>query len=103
MSETLPDDIIVGVDTHKHIHAAVAITALGARLGTLTIPRDTAIKARTQAMHTLKALSVTAPLALRERLEELSGKMTLIRHVAALRPGPLVSTTASANTQSLGC
>jgi hypothetical protein len=27
-------DIIVGVDTHKHIHAAVAITALGARLGT---------------------------------------------------------------------
>ena len=29
MSETLPDDIIVGVDTHKHIHAAVAITALG--------------------------------------------------------------------------
>ena len=38
MSETLPADIIVGVDTHKHIHAAVAITALGARLGTLTIP-----------------------------------------------------------------
>ena len=195
MSETLPADIIVGVDTHKHIHAAVAITALGVRLGTLTIPvggkgyhalelwarslgsvrafgvegtgcygaalsrflcerghavvevnrpnrqlryqqgksdpldaeaaaravlggqalglpksgsgiaemirhvkvaRDTAIKARTQAMHTLKALSVTAPLALRERLEELFGKMTLIRHVAALRPGPLVSTTASA-------
>ena len=38
MSETLPDDIIVVVDTHKHIHAAVAITALGTRLGTLTIP-----------------------------------------------------------------
>ena len=37
MSEGLPTDIIVGVDTHKHTHAAVAITRLGARLGELTI------------------------------------------------------------------
>ena len=33
MSETPPStDIIIGVDTHKHTHAAVAITGLGARL-----------------------------------------------------------------------
>jgi len=31
MSEGLPTDIIIGVDTHKHTHAAVAITRLGAR------------------------------------------------------------------------
>ncbi len=36
MSETLPStEVIVGVDTHKATHAAVA---LGTRLGTLTIP-----------------------------------------------------------------
>jgi transposase len=38
MTETLPCEIIVGVDTHKHTHAAVAINTLGARLGTMTIP-----------------------------------------------------------------
>jgi transposase len=200
MSKAVPAaaEVIVGVDTHKHIHAAVAITALGARLGTMAIPvnakgyraleawvrslgpvrafgvegtgsygaglsrflreqghavlevnrpnrqlrhqkgksdpldaesaaravlggqatavpksgtgtvemvrhlkvaRDTAVKARTQAMLTLKALIVGAPAALREQLEALSGgKMTLVRHLAALRPGPLASTTASAKT-----
>jgi transposase len=195
VNDRIAVDVIIGVDTHKDIHAAVAITALGARIDMMTIPvdgkgyqalelwaqslgsvrafgvegtgsygaalsrflferghtvvevnrpnrqlryqkgksdpldaeaaaravlggqaaglpksgsgmaemirhvkvaRDTAIKARTQAMLTLKSLTVTAPLALRERREALSGKMTLIRYVAALRPGPLVSTTASA-------
>src|SRR5918993_5634078 len=37
MNEANPHDIIVGVDTHKHTHAAVAITGLGARVGELTI------------------------------------------------------------------
>jgi transposase len=195
MSETLPAEVIIGVDTHKHVHAAVAISALGARLGTTTIPvgvegyrqletwarsfgairafgvegtgsygaglsrflrerrhavlevnrpnrqlrhqsgksdpldaeaaaravlagqatalpksgtgmvemirhlkvaRDTAVKGRSQAMLTLKAIIVDAPSALRERLEALTGKMALVRHLAALRPGPLTSTTASA-------
>ena len=38
MSETNSVNIIVGVDTHKDVHAAVAINGIGARLGTLTIP-----------------------------------------------------------------
>ena len=38
MTEANPHDIIVGVDTHKHTHAAVDITGLGARIGELTIP-----------------------------------------------------------------
>src|SRR5215213_4491019 len=195
MSEAILPDIIVGVDTHKHTHAAVAITRLGARVGELTIQvslggyreletwarslgavrafgvegtgsygaglarflreeghvvqevcrpdrrlrrqrgktdpldaegaaravlggqatalpksgtseaemirhlkvaRDTAVKARTQAMLALKALIVGAPAALRERLEAITGKMALVRHLAALRPGPLSTTNASA-------
>ena len=195
MPEANPAEVIIGVDTHKHAHAAVAITALGARLGTITIPasrrgyeeleawarsfgpvraygvegsgsygaglsrflqasghtvlevnrpnrqlryqqgksdpldaegaaravlsgeadarakpgtsavemirhlkvaRDTAVKSRTQAMVTLKALIISAPAALREQLEGIPGKMRLIRHLAALRPGALISTTASA-------
>ena len=39
MSEALRSgEVIVGVDTHKHVHAAVAINRLGARLGATTIP-----------------------------------------------------------------
>ena len=38
MSETNSIKIIVGVDTQKDIHAAVAINEIGARLGALTIP-----------------------------------------------------------------
>ena len=33
--------IVVGVDTHKHVHVAVAIDELGARLGHTSIPVDT--------------------------------------------------------------
>jgi transposase len=195
MDETARADVIVGVDTHKHVHAAVAIDALGARLGATTVPvgergyrvleawarslgpirafgvegtgsygaglsrflvaqghavlevnrpdrqprrrkgkgdpldaesaaravlggqatarpksgtgtvemirhlkvaRDTAVEGRTRAMVTLKAIIVGAPAALRERLDRITGKMALIRHLAALRPGPITSTTASA-------
>ena len=198
MSNALPrTEVIIGVDTHKLTHAAVAISALGARLGAMTVPvnskgyralqvwaqslgpvrafgvegtgsygaglsrflcerghtvlevnrpnrqlqhqkgktdaidaesaaravlagqataspksgtstvemirhlkvaRDTAVKGRTQTMQTLKAIIVSSPAALREPLDQLAGKMTLIRRLAALRPGPLTSTTASAKT-----
>jgi transposase len=197
LTETLPGEIIIGIDTHKHTHAAVVINTLGARLGTMTIPvsrtgyrdleawaksfgpirafgiegtgsygaaltrslqanghqvfevgrpnrqlrhqhgksdpldaesaaravlggqatalpksgtsavemirhlkiaRDTAVKGRTQALLTVKAIIVTAPALLREQLDGITGKMALIRHLAALRPGKLTSTTASAKT-----
>ena len=38
MSKTNPVKIIIGVDTHKDIHVAVAINGIGAHLGMLTIP-----------------------------------------------------------------
>ena len=198
MSETVTStDVIIGVDTHKLTHAAVAISTLGARLGTMTIPanrrgyqalqawaqsfrsvrafgiegtgsygaglsrflsehgysvlevnrpsrqlryqkgkddptdaesaarsvlagqataapksgtgtvemirhlkvaRDTAVKARSQAMLALKSIIVSAPSVLREQLDRLPGRMALLRHLAALRPGPLTSITASAKT-----
>lgn len=53
----------------------------------LKIARDTALKARTQAMVTLKTLLVNAPQPLRERFIGMTGKMTLIRAIAALRLG----------------
>ncbi len=62
MSETAPAEVIVGVDTHKHLHVAVAIDALGARLGTTTIPvraegyRDLVAWAR--ALGTIRAFGV---------------------------------------------
>ncbi|WP_052401638.1 transposase [Muricoccus aerilatus] len=47
-------------------------------------------------MLALRAIIVIAPTTLREQLDRLAGKMTLLRHLAALRPGPLTSTAASA-------
>ena len=33
-----PDAVVIGVDTHKDVHVAVAISGLGARLGTTSVP-----------------------------------------------------------------
>jgi transposase len=64
----------------------------------LKLARDTTVKARSRAMLVLKATIVGAPSALCEQLDGLAGKMTLLRLLAALRPGPLTSTTASAKS-----
>jgi len=62
----------------------------------LKIAPDTVLKARTQAMVTLKTSLVNAPQPRRERFIGVTGTMPLIRASAALRPGTPVSTTASA-------
>ena len=49
MSEATSSDVIIGVDTHKQTHTAVAITGLGARVGELTV------SACTQGYHDLEA------------------------------------------------
>jgi transposase len=59
------------------------------------IARDTAVKARTQALITLKCIVVNAPAELREQLAPLSDKALLDR-CAGFRRGPIESTTASA-------
>lgn len=62
----------------------------------LKIARDTAVKSSSQAMVTLKSLIINAPAGLRDLLDRIKGKVTLIRHIAAFRPGEITSTTASA-------
>ncbi len=59
------------------------------------IARDTAVKARTQAMVALKALITTVPDELREQLQDLS-KTALIERSCNLRPGTVATPTASA-------
>ena len=61
----------------------------------IKIAKDTAVKARSQAMVTLKALVITAPSELREQLEGRS-TMALIERCAGFRPGPMTSPTAAA-------
>lgn len=44
MAHTAPvlsDHVVIGVDTHKHIHVAAVMDSLGRLLDTLTIPTDT--------------------------------------------------------------
>lgn len=64
----------------------------------LRIARDSAVKARSPAMIALKTLIVNAPTELRDGLDRIRGPISLVRHVAALRPGQMTSPTASAKT-----
>jgi transposase len=63
-------------------------------LRALRVARQTAVKARTQAVNALKGLLVTAPAGLREQLEGLT-TTKLIRQAAALDPGTLATPTAA--------
>lgn len=62
----------------------------------LKVARDSAVKAKSQAMITLKTLIINAPAELREGLDQIRGPISLVRHIAALRPGELTSPIASA-------
>ena len=62
----------------------------------LKIARDTAVKSRSQAMVTLKNLIINAPAVLRKILDQIRGKVALIRHIAAFRPGDIDTPWASA-------
>jgi transposase len=63
-------------------------------LRALRTARQTAVKARTQAVNALKGLLVTAPAELREQLAGLP-TTRLIRQAAALEPGTLATPTAA--------
>ena len=78
------------------IAAAVPKTADGASemVRQIKIARDTAVKARSAAIITLKTLIVNAPGELREALEPLTDRK-LIDRCAALEPGVLVDPSES--------
>jgi len=62
---------------------------------TIKVAKDVAVKARTSAMISLKAVLVNAPPQLREQLQPLS-KMALIHRCAGLRPGDVTTVEAAA-------
>lgn len=76
---------------------AIPKTADGAveMMRQLKIARDTAVKARTTAMITLKQIVVNASPVLRETLQDLPDHALLTR-CAGCRPGPIDTPTASA-------
>lgn len=62
----------------------------------LKVARGSAVNAKSQAMITLKTLIVNAPADLRDTLDGVLGRVTPVRHVAAMRPGEIASSMASA-------
>ncbi|WOC16192.1 IS110 family transposase [Pseudochrobactrum sp. MP213Fo] len=62
----------------------------------LKTARDTAVKSRSQAMVTLKTLIINAPADLRSALDQIRGKVALIRHIAAFKLGDISTPLASA-------
>ena len=66
--------------------------------------KDSALKARTQAVNQMKALVVTGPAKLRESLDGLAA-VALVSRCKSFRPGPLDSPTAAAKytLRSLAC
>jgi len=89
-AETAARSVLSGIAT------AVPKTADGASemVRQIKIARDTAVKARSAAMITLKTLIVNAPGELREVLEPLTDRK-LIDRCAALEPGDLVDPSES--------
>jgi transposase len=55
-------DVIIGVDTHKSVHAAVAISGAGAHLATTTVPASSkgysALEAWAKSMGTVRAFGI---------------------------------------------
>ena len=68
----------------------------------LKVARDSAVKARSQAMITLKTLIINAPAELRETIDRIRGPISLVRYIAALRPGRIISPAASAKMAMRG-
>ncbi len=85
----------------RAVQAGEATVAPKAGTGTvemvraLRTARQTAIKARTQAINAMKALLVTAPAELREQLRKLPVRR-LVAAAAGLDPGKLSTPTAAA-------
>jgi len=69
-------------------------------LRVLMVARSSAVKTRTNAVRQIKALVVSAPDDLRERLRELRG-LALVRRCASLRPGSCAEPAQAATMAAL--
>ena len=88
----------VGVATHKSGEGEVEMIRM------LKSAKNSAVKARTQAINQMKALVLTAPAELRETLDGL-GANALAARCKSFRPGRLGNPTAAAKyaLRSLAC
>ena len=89
------------IDAEAAARAVLAGTAQGTpksgagaveMIRALRVARNSAIKARTQAINQMKALVVTAPANLRQQLKDLSASK-LVRRCAGFRPRDLATPT----------
>ena len=93
MSETVPKpdtDVIIGVDTHKLTHTAVAVSALGVRLGGLTISASNrgyqALQAWARSLGAIRGIRHRRNIYCREAL---AGRRRVRRPAKAnAEPGP---------------
>ena len=62
MTNAIPMDVIIGVDTHKDVHAAAAISGAGVHLATTTIPASSkgygALEAWAKSMGAIQAFGI---------------------------------------------
>lgn len=62
MRNTKPTDVIIGVDTHKDVHAVAAISALSVHLASTTIPASSkgyqALEAWATSLGTVRAIGI---------------------------------------------
>ena len=69
MTNAIPMDVIIGVDTHKDVHAAAAISGAGVHLATTTIPASSkgygALEAWAKSMDAVQAFGIEGPLGTR--------------------------------------
>lgn len=91
-AESAARSVLNGQATAK----AKAQTGSSEMIRHLKIARDSAVKAKSQAMITLKTLIINEPTELRDTLDKIRGPISLVRHIAALRPGEISSPLASA-------
>lgn len=90
-AETAARSVLAGTATAVPKHADGAAEMVRE----IKIAKDTAVKARSAAIITLKTIIVNAPAALREVLAVL-GDRQLLETCAAMTPGAMIDTTASA-------
>lgn len=93
-AESAARSVLNGQATAK----AKAQTGSSEMIRHLKIARDSAVKSKSQAMITLKTLIINAPTELRDALDGIRGPISLVRYVAAFRPGEIVTPAASAKT-----
>ena len=62
MTNTIPIGVFIGVDTHKEVHAAAAISGVGAHLATTTVPASSkgysALEAWAKSMGAVQAFGI---------------------------------------------